>query len=271
MKKLIFFCLAFSIILPIFGQTKNEKIKVDLLGTFHFGATSDRNSTSFKDLFSQKRQNELDTIANYLKDLKVDKFFLETNYTRQKRIDSEFKLYKLGQLTDTNTLRDEQIQIAFRTAKLNNAKLVAADFKQELPYAALQAYDELHKKDTVNPYPFFDVKYPFTEKKPKLSESTLSDYYVFMNNLYSRKQIMFDYIHYALSSGDGDNFVGEGLAASWEDRNLKIFTNILRGLDPKTDKIIVVLFGAAHTAVLRHYFEDHPYFEIVELDAVFKK
>ena len=43
-----------------FGQTKNSKIKVILMGTFHFGATSDRNLITFKDLFIDKRQKELD-------------------------------------------------------------------------------------------------------------------------------------------------------------------------------------------------------------------
>ena len=81
---------------------------------------------------------------------------------------------------------------------------------------------------------------------------------------------MYDYLHYALSSGKDNEYVGEKFTSVWYDRNLKIFTNILRQIDIKKDKTIVILFGAGHTAVLRQFFENHPLFEIVELDKVLK-
>ncbi|MDZ7935753.1 MAG: DUF5694 domain-containing protein [Emticicia sp.] len=252
-----------------FGQTSNQKIKVVLLGTFHYGATSDRYSTKFPDLFTDKRQRELDTIAQQLVKFGVDKFFLETPVTRQAKQDSLFTQYKNKTITDTLVLRDEEIQIAFRTALLNNAILVASDCRQELPYALIEEYEKTHRNDTINTYPFFDLKYPFTEKQKKLSELTLPQYYIQLNNTYNRQAHMFDYIHYALGYGKDNNYVGETFALSWYDRNLKIFTNIIRNIDIKKDKEIVVLYGSSHTSLLRHFFEDHPYFEIVELNNIF--
>ncbi|MFC4262653.1 DUF5694 domain-containing protein [Ferruginibacter yonginensis] len=252
-----------------FGQTNNEKIKVILLGTFHYGATSDRSKTSFPDLFSKKRQSELDNIAQRLVKFGVNKFFLETPVSKQKKQDSLYASYIAKTLTDTIILRDEEIQIAFRTAAINNALLIAADSRQELPYDMINEYEQKHKNDTINPYSFFEVKYPFTQKQKKLSESTLSEYYIQLNNGYNRQSHMFDYIHYALSYGVDKDYIGEAFALSWYDRNLKIFTNILRNIDIKKDKVIVVLFGSSHTALIRHFFEDHPYFEIIELNQIF--
>lgn len=251
------------------GQTKNEKIKVILLGTFHYGATVDRGKTSFPDLFSPKRQTELDRMASKLAEAGVDKFFVETPVIAQEKQDSLYQRFKAKTLTDTVALRDEEIQIAFRTAAINNAKIMAADSRQELPYALMNEYEQAHQADTINPYPFFESKYPFTEQQKKLADLSLSDYYIQLNSAYNRQASMFDYLHYALGYGTDTSYVGETFTLSWYDRNLKIFTNILRTIDVSHDKVIVVLFGSAHTAMLRQFFEDHPYFEIVELSEVF--
>ena len=252
------------------GQIKTEKIKVILLGTFHYGETSDRNKTDFSDLLSEKRQKELDTISTALNNFQVSKFFLETPVNRQKQQDDLYELYKQNLLKTPQELSDERVQIAFRTALKNNIPLVAADFKMELPYGEMYKYDKKHKNDSNNPYPFFDIPYPFKIKLKPLKDCSLSEYYIQLNNEYSRQVNLYDYLHYALSSGEGDEYVGEKFTSAWYDRNLKIFTNILRQIDIKKDKTIVILFGAGHTAVLRQFFENHPLFEIIELDKILK-
>ena len=254
----------------LFGQPKTEKIKVILLGTFHFGATGDKNSTKFPDLLSTKRQLELDTISNALNNYGIDKFFLETEVSKQKWQDSLFALYKTNKLTTKEDLSDERVQIAFRTAVKKNTPMIAADFKLNLPYDKINEYEQKHKNDTVNIYPFFDLPYPFTEKRKGLKDLTLSNYYIQLNNKYSRQANMYDYLHYGLWYGEGADYTGENVTAVHYDRNLKIFTNILRQINPKTDKTIVVLFGSSHTTMLRQFFESHPMFEIVELENVLK-
>ena len=148
--------------------------------------------------------------------------------------------------------------------------MVAADFKLPLPYNKINEYEQKHKSDSVNIYPFFDLPYPFIEKRKALKDITLSEYYIQLNNKYSRQANMYDYLHYALWYGEGADYTGENLTAVHYDRNLKIFTNILRQINPKTDKTIVVLFGSSHTAMLRQFFESHPMFEIIELNDLFK-
>lgn len=253
----------------IFAQ-QTGNIKVILLGTFHYGATSDRNRTNLNDLFSAKRQQELDIMAKAIVNSKVDKIFLEYPSANKASLDSEWQVYKNGSVTDTVVLRNEIYQLAFRAAKMNNnIKLVAADYKQELPYAAMDAYEKAHARDTSKGYPFFNIEYPFKQPSKKISEVTLQEYYKQMNSLYSRQSNQFDYMHYALSYGEANDYTGVGYTASWYDRNLKIFTNILRGTDPVNDKVILVLFGASHTNTMRQFFELHPSFEIAEIDSLF--
>jgi hypothetical protein len=264
MKKIILLLLVTTV-----AFSQNQRVKIILLGTFHYGATSDKNSTKFEDLFSEKRQNELDSLSKKLQDIGVDKFFIEDQTSNQKEVENQLELYKLKKITDEKVLKDEIVQIAYRTAALNNAKVVAVDFKQELPYDKINQYEKKHEKD-VNPYPFFDAEYPFNAKRKKLVDTPLMEYYIQLNNSYTRQALLYDYLHYALAYGTDKDYTGESFTASYYDRNLKIFTNILRNVDLKTDKTIVVLFGASHTAFLRQFFENHPYFEIIELETIFK-
>lgn len=266
MKRIL---ILFLVSIASFAQTENQKVKVILLGTFHYGPTSDRNSTEFEDLFSEKRQRELDLLTQKLNAFGVNKIFVEDETKNQKIQESQFELYKSKKITDEKNLKDEIVQIAYRTAVLNNAKIIAADFKQELPYDKINEYEKKHEKD-INPYLFFEAPYPFKEKRKKLSDIPMIEYYIQLNNLYSRQATMYDYLHYALAYGEDNDYTGENLTSVLYDRNLKIFTNILRNIDLQTDKSIVVLFGASHTAFLRQFFENHPYFEIVELETVFK-
>ena len=267
MKKLIFILLTS---LSITAQTKNEKIKIILMGTFHYGATSDRNSTKFNDLFSEKRQKELEFITSKLNAFGVKKIFVENDFREQKKTDDLYLSFKNGTLKDSVPLKREEVQVGFRLGKTNNLPIIAADFRQELDYNSVNKYEEKHKNDKSNPDSFFEIPYPFTEKLKKLAETPLPEYYIQLNSLYARQANQYDYLHYAMSYGEKDDFTGEKFTLSFYDRNLKIYNNILRNINIKTDKVILVLFGVAHTNIMRQFFENHPYFEIVELETVFK-
>ena len=267
MKKII---LLLVISTTSFAQTKNEKIKIILMGTFHYGATSDRNSTNFKDLFSEKRQKELDFMTAKLNAFGVKKIFVETDFREQKKSDSLYNAYKNGKLKDSVWLKREETQVAFRLGKMNNLPIIAADNRQELSYNAISEYEKKHANDKTNPDSFFEIPYPFTEKLKKLSETPLPEYYIQLNAPYARQANQYDYLHYAMAYGEKDDFTGEQFTVSFYDRNLKIYNNILRNIDLKNDKVILVLFGSSHTNIMRQFFENHPYFEIVELETVFK-
>lgn len=267
MKKIILFLF---LSLNAIAQTKNEKIKIILMGTFHYGETSDRNSTNFKDLFSEKRQKELEFITSKLNVFGVKKIFIEADFRSQKKTDSLYLAYKTEVLKDSVWLRREEVQVAFRLGRINNLPIVAADNRQDLDYNPINEYEQKHKNDAAKPNSFFEIPYPFTEKLKKLSETPLADYYINLNSPYARLASQYDYLHYAMSYGEKDDFTGEQFTLSFYDRNLKIYNNILRNIDFKNDKVILVLFGSSHTNILRQFFENHPYFEIVELETIFE-
>jgi hypothetical protein len=252
------------------SQTTPKKIKIILMGTFHFGETSDKNKTGFKDLFSEKRQKELDVMAAQLNDFGIDKIFLETDFREQTKQDTLYAKYKTGRLNDTISLRREEVQIGFRLGKIKNLPIVAADYRQGLDYSPMNKYEKRHKNDKTDSTSFFEIAYPFNQKLKKLSESTLAEYYIQMNSEYARQANMYDYLHYAMAYTKDDDYTGEQFTLSFYDRNLKIYNNILRNINLGTDSTILVLFGSAHTNILRQFFSSHPSFEIIELETIFK-
>jgi hypothetical protein len=278
MKRQIYF-LAFGLFISSLLMAQTSKIKVVLIGTFHFGATTDANLTKFPDLFSKNRQLQLDTIAQKLSSLRPDKIFVENDPSQQNRLDSLFEVYKISGLSDTIKFRSETYQLGFRIAKKANLKKVyAVDYPMELPFSELReaqqsigSIPEDSLKKIIQNFPtFFQQPKPYDENKfPQLSTTTLRNYYLFINSKTYRYDLMYDYLQQPMTFKYFSKSIGIKYTSLWYERNLNIFNNILLNLSNK-DKTIVVLFGGAHTAVLRQYFENHPSFDIVELDKVLK-
>lgn len=250
-----------------------SQIKVILLGTFHFGETGDKNKITFGDLFSPKRQSELDQLARQLVKIGPKKIFVEATPEKQHTLDSLYSLYRKQKLTDTVILRNEIEQIGFRLANLAGLPAPrAVDFRLDLPYGAMSKFEKGIGADTTLKFPpFFDIPYPFTDASQKLSlkNTALPQYFIMLNNEYHRKQFQFDYLHYAMGYGYKSDYTGADYTSIWYERNLKIYTNILRELQP-ADDCIVVIFGSSHTNTLRQFFENHPSFKPIELQDVIK-
>ncbi|AKD55384.1 DUF5694 domain-containing protein [Spirosoma radiotolerans] len=268
-------CLLGMLLMAATAYTQpTPKIKILLLGTFHFGETGDKGKTSFEDLFSAKRQREIQQLTNQLASLKPDKIFVENEPSRQAHWDSLYNQYRQGTL-DTTALRNEIFQIAVRTArKAGLQRVICVDHIQSLPYDKLEAFDQRTSKDSVAlrqmaTYKLLSLPYPYPKKTKKLASTTLGEYLTYVNSPEYEASNRADYFVYAPSSGYDTDYTGVEFITSWYDRNAKIFTNILRQAEP-TDTLHIVLFGASHMLPLRHYFQMHPYFEVIELADVLK-
>lgn len=256
------------------APTKAPHIRVVLMGTFHFDDTPDKGKISFDDLFSVKRQQELQQLTTQLAKLKPDKVFVENEPDRQRYWDSLFTLYRAKAL-DTTKLSNEIFQVGIRTAKKAGlSQVICVDHQQELPYSQLQAFDKRAEKDSaalkeMATYQLLSLPYPYPKKTQKLADNSLLNYYLYINSAAARAVDQADYFVYSPSYGYGKDYTGVSMITSWYDRNAKIFTNILRKAN-SADQLYIVLFGSSHMLPLRHYFQNHPYFEVVELSAVLK-
>ncbi|GAB3940879.1 hypothetical protein GCM10028805_03370 [Spirosoma harenae] len=270
----LFSLLATLLITSAIYAQPTPKIKILLLGTFHFGETVDRGKTDFPDLFSPTRQQEIQQLTSQLARLKPDKIFIENEPDRQAHWDSLYTKYRQGKL-DTTRLSNEIFQIAMRTArKAGLPYVVCVDHQQPLPYAKLDAFEKRANKDSaalrkIASYKLLSLTYPYPKKTKKLTGNTLQDFLLYVNSAEYDASNRADYFVYAPASGYDNDYTGVEFITSWYDRNAKIFTNILRAAEP-TDKLHIVLFGSSHMLPLRHYFQMHPFFEVVELADVLK-
>lgn len=250
------------------------RIKILLLGTFHFGQTVDKGKTAFTDLYSAKRQQEIQELTTQLARLKPDKVFVENEPREQAYWDSVYTQYRQKTL-DTTKIANEIFQVGCRIAqKASLPRVICVDHVQPLPYDKLAAFEKKIEKDSValrkiESYKLLSLPYPYPKKTKKLESMPLRDYLLYVNSAEYDAGNRADYFVYAPASGYDTNYTGVEFITSWYDRNAKIFTNILRQSDP-SDKLHIVLFGSAHMLPLRHYFQMHPYFEVVELADVLK-
>ncbi len=90
------------------------------MGTFHFGATGDKNRTSFDDEFSPKRQSEIDDVVGRLAKYNPDKIFVEQEPDEQAKWDKVYADYKNGVEPTGNNLKNEIFQIGVKPAKKTN-------------------------------------------------------------------------------------------------------------------------------------------------------
>ena len=216
------------------------------------------------------RQAQLDTLADRIAATGIDKVFIERQAASyQAKYDSLYALYRAGRLTDTTVLRPEEVQLGFRVAERSGLPgVICTDYKQELPYDRIARFDSVYADKVYSN--FFSGDYPFTERDslPDLTQQSLTAYYLTLNNRWNVQRRLYDYLHYAMLSMEGDDYTGPEFSAVWYERNLKIFANILNGLTG-AERTIFVLYGASHTDVLRDFFVGHRGFRVVGLGGGF--
>lgn len=252
-------------------ELQPKRIKILILGTIHFDETNDVNKTGFSDLLTDKRQKEVAEVVELLAKFKPDKVFVESQPTRQDYWNQVLGDYKKGVLKEK--LRNEIFQIGVRVAsKLNQNQVYCIDNQtNQLDYGKIQAFEEAHKNDKSPELntDFFNLGYPLKRQNPapKLADVSLREYLLFLNSPDQMLRTSYDYTHYAIGDGIGDDYTGTDFAATWYKRNLYIFTNILRKAS-KQDNAYLLLIGAGHAYSLKHFFESNPHFEVVSVNDV---
>ncbi|MBE7510431.1 MAG: hypothetical protein HS118_09575 [Bacteroidia bacterium] len=121
-KNLILLLFTLCVAITAFSQNDKPKIKVYLLGTFHFAQTD-----SAYDVLSEKNQKSILKLCEIVKKQKPDKIFIERmpDFEYQTKMDSLYQAYKKG---DPRPRRNEIWQVAFRVAKdLNHKTIYSCD------------------------------------------------------------------------------------------------------------------------------------------------
>ena len=252
-KKILFSTLLF-LSFSIQGQNNHKKIKIILLGTFHFNQSIDSTSKLHSNLFSEKRQNEISNIVNKLAKYKPNKIFLEFSEKNQAYYDSIYNDYLQGkEPIRLKTKANEIFQLGMKTAKLlNHKKVIGINYQPEelldsnyKPnnkvdeairnlYIALAAFND----ETRTNSEFYDLKYPY--KLPKqdslLQKVSLDKYLLHINSEKKLQQADYYEWNYFLSMGTGNDMSSmEYVSTFWYGANLRNFNNIARQINYNED------------------------------------
>ena len=213
------------------------------------------------------RQAEVLEVTEKIKQFRPDKIFIEMPAEQQQRLDSNFNKYKAGEL---KLGASETHQIAYRVAKeLNHAGLYAVDYTE-----ANFPFDSLMKSATAaKQFEFLGMIKQTIESIEKdfnesLKTKTIKDILLHHNSP-GMMQIAVGMYYEFLVAGEKGNHVGSYLTSEWWRRNMVIYENVLKRLDGKEERILI-LFGSGHTALLNEMMKYNQKLELVPLADVLK-
>lgn len=276
---------------PIAAQTetkKKEKVQILLLGTFHFNNPGlDEFNNTVDDVYSDQRQKEIAALNDSLTEFHADKVFIEMPVSHQKIQDSLYSAYTAGtfQFKDHKYGRSEHFQIGYRMAKKWNHKRIYASDANGIWLGSAVKKMAIERRMIALAQREKEMEKEIAYEDSLLRTSTLGQFLRVMN---TNEAIMRNHSYYItlapqVITGEDDgasiyhydketdksyvrideNYIGAELTAEWYKRNIKIYSNILTRVE-KGDKRILVIYGQGHIRILKHLFEDHPDFEVVD-------
>jgi hypothetical protein len=270
--------LSIILIEQIQAQTGPTKIKVYLLGTFHFT----QSDTTVYDLSGERNQKSISKLSDIIVGLHPDKIFIEKwqGSENEKFGDSLYQEYKKGNLSSA---RNGLWQVGASTAmKLNHQKLYQCGkpANYSIYYRVLKEYVKSH-----NQWPLLEE---YSRKAmPRPITST------FNSDSLGNKSDLLDYLRW-LNSDDFQNpahaqaidvyspvgnmnactpaknidstcFSGTDQAIDWYCSNTLIYSGVISQLD-FTEKAIILIIGNDHVPAIRQMFEANPFFKVMNTE-----
>lgn len=267
MRKFICCFAALFALLCAAAQNK-QPVKVLLLGVFHF-SNPGLDVAKFKsaDILSEERQKEVMQVVEKLKAISPDKIFIEDAPENQNKIDSTLDQYKKGKYTLSSNEID---QLGLRLAKdLDLPALYPVDYRNaDFPFDSLmKSATEAGQTDIIHfvQHTIDSVQTSFNEALSKLTITQM----LLRENTPEAIKLQNTFYFKMLPAGKEDNHVGSYLVSEWWRRNMIIYENILKRLDGN-EKVILVIFGSGHTALLNQMMRYNPDIELVNVNNVLK-
>ncbi|HTR28045.1 MAG TPA: DUF5694 domain-containing protein [Puia sp.] len=256
-----------------------QKIKVYIVGTFHFdGASGDVYKTAKVDMKTPERQRELDDLVRRLASASPDRVFVEWTTDRQGYVDTTYPLYLRNEFELGN---NEVYQVGYRLGKwLKLPHIYCADAGGDFDYDSLMAYavqhhqtdiltDLNHPKDSIarSITARISAIYSYYQSPPG---HTLTDVIISNNTpeVIASGADLYNLVYARV--GEGQDYPGADLASDFYRRNMRIYTNVLRRIDFAHDKAILLYIGSGHVSFLKEIFSSSLLFEVEDVVALLK-
>ena len=238
-------------------RTAPVRAQVLILGTYHMGGSSDFIQTSADDVLSPKRQREIQHLIDALAAFRPTRIMVEAPLARDSALNASYRRYVAGQ----DTLRRNEIdQIGFRLAKrLGHSRVYAIDYQQDEDIRRVVGWAS-QNGDTgfVNSVQRFGAR--MKAASDSLPGFTITEYLRRLNSPAEDARGQSAYLGIARVGRDS-TYVGADVVAGRYARNLKIFANMARLIEPG-DRVLVI-YGAGHGKLLRDFVRESADLELV--------
>lgn len=242
--------------------------QVMLLGTFHF---KDAGLDGYKpqhdvDIMSVQRQRELDEVLDQLERYAPTKIAVEWPAANQVKLDQQYNAWREGTF---ELGPNETYQIGFALAgRMGHERVYAVDAQGRMydmgakitDWARAHGQEHLLKTE-------WDARYRqmYEHKDRAKTQRSLRETFLFLND---EEQLLRSHGHYLVGQfklADGNEYYGaDQLSGWWYNRNLRIFSNIVRLVDKPGERILV-LIGSGHVPIIRHAVQASPEVQLVEV------
>jgi hypothetical protein len=218
---------------------------------------------------SAERQREIEDLLERLARYQPTMIAVEWREERQTGLDSAYEAFRSGARAAT---ANEREQLGFRLAqRLGHERLFAVD-------AAARWYDLAMNSDTLEARArrfgqtalgprslAWDRWYELRSEHEDSIKTTmpLRDYLLMLNTEESMREMLGQYLYGSIEVGGRGDYSGADTRSAWYNRNLRIFSNLLRLQSGREERILVII-GAGHAPLIRHFIANAPEMKLVD-------
>jgi len=265
------------------AQQKIKPPELLLIGTFHFNNPG-ADAVKFKtmDVLTAPIQKQLELMTDKIAAYSPSKIYVEWDYRKQAGLDSLYQLYLSGTYSayveskykNTSSYgfytQNEIIQLAFRAGKKAGLKKIyAIDYELDLPADTVFGAITAAGQNELMAHIETAMKEIGSSYDRKMQRMTLTEMMIDMNTLEDRRRNVGFYIQLFNRAGKENNFSGALCVSEWYRRNLYMYSLIQKKTEA-SDRKVMVLLGAGHTAMMQTFIEAENEFKITELKDVLK-
>jgi hypothetical protein len=218
-----------------------------VLGTYHMANPGrDIYNTQADDVLTAKRQQEIGQLVEVLRRFRPTKIAIEAA-VGSPRIAREYSEYLAGKYALT---RNENDQIGFRLAReLGHKTVYAVDVDGDFPMLRVINYAKANGRaaeyDSIGARTGARVN----AQNEYLRSHTVLEMLEYMNSDSQSAQAVAEYFE-LVRFGEPWEYAGPDLLASWYQRNIRIYHNIVKLIESPNERILVI-YGAGHLGWLR--------------------
>ncbi len=231
-----------------------QRAEIMILGTYHMANPGrDVFNMSADDVLAPKRQVEIGELLEVLKRFKPTRIAIESTVYEDRR-PKQYAEYLAGAYALT---ANEIDQVGFRLAKeLGQEAIYPVDIDGDFPWQRVINYAKATGQSQIMDRIRSDIGEMVKQQDAYLHSHSILDTLLYMNDDKKVAQDVGFYLREARFGEPGD-YAGPDLLASWYQRNIRIYNNIVHIIKSPEERVLVI-YGAGHLGWLRQMADSDP-------------